>query len=244
MMVTVRWLWANLKRVFISFPVLDLIYSLIAIAAVATIAAMLIGGRNMTPESTQFALSVLHWAVVIGVVLFFLIVVKTWLEYRRRTYEPTLIFQFQKEFDLLEEKNVRADAAKVCMRFLENSEDSSKWKGVPKNEQEKLEPVLDFFEDLGFYLSGDQFSDKVAHHHFFHVIRGWYSNLESYIKYYRKNRNQEAAYENIQTLYERVARIEKKYERPILWLNSNEEKLEFLKEECPDPNPEISEKAG
>jgi len=185
----------------------------------------------MTPES-QFALSVLHWGVVVGVLLFLLIVVKTWLEYRKRTYDPTLIFQFQREFDALEEKDVRIDAANVCITFLKLPEDSRKWKSLPRKEQEKLEPVLDFFEDLGFYLNGDQFSDEVAHHHFFHAIRGWYSNLESYIKYYREDRHQEAAYENIQPLYERVSRIEKKYNKPILWLNTDDEKLEFLKEEC------------
>jgi hypothetical protein len=235
---SIKWLRVGLKRGFTSFPVLELIYALLAITAVATIAAILIGGRNMTPESTQFALSVLHWAVFIGIVLFLLIVVKTWLEYRRRTYDPTLIFQFQKEFDLLEEKCIRADGAKVCISFLERSEDSRQWKTVPRPEQEKLEPVLDFFEDLGFYLNGDQLSDEVAHHHFFHVLRGWYSNLELYIKYYREDRKQEAAYENIEPLYERVARIEKKYQRPILWLNSDKEKLEFLKEECGDSEPE------
>ena len=230
MKATFRWLWSNLGRGFTAFPILELIYSLLVVAAVATIAAILIGGRNMTPESTQFALSILHWSVILGVLLFILIVIKTFLEYRRKTYDPTLIFQFQKEFDALEK--IRAGAAHVCMSFLQFPEDSRQWKLIDKKEQEKLEPVLDFFEDLGFYLEGNQFSDEVTHHHFFHEIRGWYSNLESYIAYYREARHQYAAYENVQPLYERVPRIEKKHKRPILWLHSDNEKLEFLKEEC------------
>ena len=87
--------------------------------------------------------------------------------------------------------------------------------------QEKVEPVLDFFEDLGFYLRGDQFSDEVAHHHFFHSIRGWYSNLESYVEYYRNVRNENAAYENIKPLHERLSRIEKGYDKPKLWLDTD-----------------------
>jgi len=93
-------------------------------------------------------------------------------------------------------------------------------------------------KDLGFYLQGDQFSDEVAHHHFFHSIRGWYSNLESHIEYYRNVRNEKAAYENIQPLYDRVSRIEKGYDKPKLWLDTDQEKREFLNEECDDSEAE------
>ena len=229
-----QWFSAKLTRVFGSFPTIDLIYSLLVVAAVITIAATLIGGRNMTPENNATVLYIFWTAVVIGVFLILVIIIKTWLEYRRKTYDPALIFQFQKEFDLLEEKGSRLQAAKACMAFLNMPKASRNWETLSSKDHEKVERLLDFFEDVGFYLNGDQFSDEVTHHHFFHWIRGWYSNLDSYIDYYRNTRNQQAAYENIHVLYDRVSRIEKKYEKPILWLSTDEEKLEFLKEEYGD----------
>jgi len=41
-------------------------------------------------------------------------------------------------------------------------------------------------EDMGFYLNGDVFSEEMAHHNFFHWIRGWYSVLKSYIEVYQE----------------------------------------------------------
>jgi hypothetical protein len=186
----------------------------------------------MTPEGGQLMWHLLEVAIGIGAVLVLLLVVKTRLEYRRRTYDPTLIFEFQKTFDSLEDE--RCQAARVCMAFLDAPQDSRNWRAVPKKKQEKVEPVLDFLEDLGFYLCGDQLSDEVTHHHFFHWIRGWYSNLESYIEYYRNVRHEAAAYENIKSLHHRVSRIEKLYDKPRLWLQTDQEKREFLNEECDD----------
>src|SRR5208337_690632 len=196
-------LWARLKRGFTSIPTADLLVSILVVVAIITIAVPLIGGQNMTPENSQFIWHVLEAAIAIGFVLLVILVIKTRLEYRRRTYDPTLIFEFQKAFDLLEDTHARCKAAKVCMAFLKAPEDSRNWQAFPRREQEELEPVLDFLEDLGFYLRGDQFSEEVAHHHFFHWIRGWYSNLESYVEYYRDVRNEKAAYENIEPLYKR-----------------------------------------
>jgi uncharacterized integral membrane protein len=221
-------LWAKLRRALTSIPTADLLAAILVVVAIVTIAAILVGGNQNAPLTWI----VLTAAIVTGITLVALLVIKTRLEYRRRTYDPTLTFEFQRMFDSLEE--ARCEAARVSRSFLDIPAQSRKWEAVPKRDREKLEPVLDFLEDLGFYLQGDQFSDEVAHHSFFHWIRGWYSNLESYVEYYRTAKNEMAAYEHIKMLHARVSEIEKRYEKAKLWLTTDQEKLDFLKEECED----------
>jgi len=103
---------------------------------VIAIAVPLIGGLNMTPENNQLAWHILWEAIAIGALLFLLIVIKTWLEYRRRMYDPTLIREFQKEFDSIEEK--RSEAARVCIAFLKRPMESRKWEAISKHEREKV----------------------------------------------------------------------------------------------------------
>jgi uncharacterized integral membrane protein len=219
---------AKLRRALTSIPTADLLAAILVVIAIATIAVTLAEG-NMTHENAPLTWVVLKAAIVTGVILITLLILKTLLEYRRRTYDPTLMFEFQKNFDLLEE--ARSEAADVCKAFIGIPAQSRNWETIPKVEQEKVEAVLDFLEDLGFYLQGDQFSDEVVHHTFYHWIRGWYSNLKSYVQYYRTVQNEMAAYEHIETLYVRISEIEKRYERPKLWLTKDQEKLDFLKEE-------------
>jgi hypothetical protein len=213
---------AKLRRALTSIPTADL---LAAILVVVTIAAILVGGNEHAPRTWIL----LKATVLTGIILVALLVAKTRLEYRRRTYDPTVAFEFQRMFDSLE--GARCEAAKVCKSFLDIPAQLRKWEAVLKQDQEKVEPVLDFLEDLGFYLQGDQFSDEVVHHTFFHWIRGWYSNLESYVEYYRTVKNEKAAYEHIKALHARVWEIEKRYEKAKPWLTTDQEKLDFLKEE-------------
>ena len=221
-------LWAKLRRAFTSIPTADLLAAILVVVAIFTIAATLVAGNRYAPLTWIALLA----AIAIGIILVGLLVIKTGLEYRRRTYDPILTFEFQRMFDSLEE--ARCEAAKVCKSFLDIPPQSRKWEAVPKRDREKVEPVLDFLEDLGFYLQGDQFSDEVVHHTFFHWIRGWYSNLECYVEYYRTVEDEMAAYEHIETLHARVSEIEKGYEKAKLWLTTDQEKLVFLKEECED----------
>lgn len=129
---------------------------------------------------------------------------------------------------------VDGKAAKVCIQYLNfpsQKGEMEKWGEIPVKEREKVEPVLDFFETVGFYLEGGQISDEVVHHHFHHWMRGWYSNLKSYIDYYQKIENEEAAYINVRKLYDRVSLIEGEFPRPTVFLTTREQKLDFLEEE-------------
>jgi len=223
--------FAKMRRALTSIPTADLLAAILVVATIATIAVTLIGERR-APENAPLIWIVFKSVIVIAVILVVLLVIKTRLEYRRRTYNPSLAFEFDKMFNSLED--ARSEAAKVCKSLLAVPGQSRNWEAIPEGDRVKVEPVLDFLEDLGFYLEGDQFSDEVIHHHFFHWIRGWYSNLESYVQYYREVRNQMAAYGHIKVLYARVSEIEKRHEKPQLWLATDQEKLAFLKEECDD----------
>jgi hypothetical protein len=220
---------AKIKRAVTSIPTADLLATLGVIATIVTVAASL-AGTEVKPETTPLIWLILRIAIVVGTVFLVLLIVRTRLEYRRRTFDPTLILQFQATWDGMEQ--VREEAAKACEKYLSFPEESRDWQRIEKTDREMVEPVLDFFEDLGFYLKGDQFSDEVVYHHFYHWIRGWYSNLESYVEYYRHKKKEMAAYTCIQDLYELTSRLERKSPQATVFLKSDAEKRAFLAEEC------------
>jgi|SRR5581483_2414060 len=225
--------WSRFRRWLAAIPSTDFVAAVTAVAAVITIGASIVGG-SVKPETLVY----LYWsllgagiaAILLGLVIYF----KTALEYKRRTYEPTVIIQFQQAFDDLEQKKIRANAAKACDEFLRSGStmehvETERWKTLPQAAKHAVEPVLDFFSDLGFYLYGDHFSDEVVHHHLFYWIRGWYSVLKPFIQHYQST--EPAAYSTIPLLHGRTAEIEKSSGGRSLLLTSLEEKLEFLRSE-------------
>jgi hypothetical protein len=173
--------------------------------------------------------------MAVAIVLFVVLIPKTMLEYRKKTFDYELISKYDEKFESLD--HARQKAAKVCKSYLNleknGSDEVSKWEFIDKHDRSRIEPILDFFEDLGFYLKGDQFSDLVVHHYFYHWIRGYYSVLKSYIDFYRKENGDESAYIHIESLFQRVSvvEIEQKYKYPKLLLDSKEEKIDFIEDE-------------
>jgi hypothetical protein len=224
---------SRIRRWLAAIPSTDFVAALTAVAAVITIGASIVGG-NVRPEVMVY-LSKSVWAAgIAGIILFVVIWFKTALEYKRRTFDPSAITQFQKAFDELEQQEIRAGAAKVCDDFLRSSQtmphvEVDTWGQLPETGRHHVERILDYFTDLGFYLNGDQFSDEVVHHHLFFWIRGWYSVLKPYIEFYQ--RTEPVAYRNIDILYGRVAEIEKQSGGTKLLLETAQEKLEFLSNE-------------
>ena len=221
------------RRWLAAIPSTDFVAAVTAVAAVITIGASIVGG-TVKPETMFY----LRWSVVgasvAAMLLGLVICFKTALEYKRRTYDPSLIIQFQRAFDNLEQKQIRANAAKACDEFLRSGStmdhiEADRWGQLPQTARNAVEPVLDFFTDLGFYLYGDHFSDEVVHHHFFYWIQGWYSVLKPYIEYYQ--RSTPTAYPTIILLHGRTAEIERKSGGQSLLLTSIEEKLAFLQSE-------------
>jgi hypothetical protein len=71
-----------------------------------------------------------------------------------------------------------------------------------------IDEVLDFLEDLGFYLYGDQITPEVAHHHFYHWIRGYYLASRDYIGAWQAK--EPTRWERVAELFENTNTIENK----------------------------------
>src|SRR4029077_8270466 len=104
----------------------------------------------------------------IGFLLFFAFALVGWYEYRKRKYDPTWTLKYQEMFDGMTKE--RAEAART---ILKNKSSLSKVEEM-RDELSLIDPVLDFFEDIGFYMRGDVISPETAHHHFYHWIRGYH----------------------------------------------------------------------
>jgi hypothetical protein len=232
---------ARRRRWLSSLPIGDVIAALAALATVATVGASIVGGNAKDNLMIYFAVSL--------VVAFFclpvfctMVWVKTNTECKRRKFDPTSTAFLQSAFDQLETDGKRNRAAEVCLKFLKmEGEEKDRWNRIPKSEREEVEPVLDFFEDAGYHLNGDVFSDELAHHNFFHWIRGWYSVLKGYIEFYQDERDGEdekTTYCWIESLYQRTAEIEKEgTQKPKLWLTKLKDKQEFLESELSPSSP-------
>lgn len=202
-----------------SIPVADLLMVILIVATILTVPT-LAGGNFL-----------LKFILVVMVIV---LIVKTAVEYRHKKYDFELVFIFDEAFEKLIPQ--RKDAANVCKKYLDlksQKGEIEKWGEIESKEREKVEPVLDFFEDVGFYLHGNQISDEVAHHHYYHWLLGYWSNLESYIQFYHKHdpNGEPSAYVWIEPLFERLSEIEKKLPMPKTFLKSNSDKMDFLDEE-------------
>jgi len=225
---------------FSSIPIGDVIAALAALATVLTIGASMVGGNEHSCLLMAFFWVFLFIGFGCLCFLVRMIVSKTKTECKRRTFDPASIAFLQTAFDQLETTRKRNCAAELCLEFLKmEGEEKDRWKRIPKNKREEVEPVLDFLEDVGYYLNGDVISDELAHHNFFHWIRGWYSVLKNYIELYQEEKEGEdetTTYCWIESLYQRTAEIEKEGTRkPKLWLTKSTDKQEFLESEL-SPN--------
>lgn len=140
------------------------------------------------------------WALIGLGLGFIFIVLQAWLEYRRRTHDPTWILQFQKTFDNMTEE--RKIAALCLTQHKDHLNDLKKY----EKELEDIDDVLDFFEDIGFYMRGDQISPEVAHHHLYHWIRGYWQASEKYVKAWQAK--EPARWNHLEMLFETITEIE------------------------------------
>ncbi len=195
---------------------------------------MAILATEKVPDSISSVLGKCVW-LGLGLIIFLVIVLipKTILEYRRQTYDYDLISKYDEKFEGLDP--VRQKAAKVCKDYLNldksGTDEVNKWEFINKHDRSRVEPVLDFFEDLGFYVKGDRISDLIVHHYFYHWIRGYYSVLKSYIEFYRKESGDKSAYIYIEPLFKRMSVVEEKNEFQKFFLDTKEEKIDFIDDE-------------
>src|SRR5258707_6961524 len=105
------------------------------------------------PATMNNIASQFHWNWFDGVAAcgFLFLLAKTLNSHRDRIYNPSLISKYWEAFEKMEGVK-RGSAASACLDFLRVGD----WEKV--KEPERVEDVLDFFEDLGFNLKHKQLS--------------------------------------------------------------------------------------
>jgi hypothetical protein len=162
------------------------------------------------------------WIIGGGIVGVVLLACQARAEYKHRTYDPTWAFRFDDRFYDVKFKTIRFKAAKI----LKNNQ--GKLRRTEKN-LDDIDEILDFLEDIGFYAQGDQITPEVAHHHFYHWIRGYYLAARDYIEAWQTKAQEPPRWEHIKELFEITSEIEDESEGKTRL--SGEEISEFLDEE-------------
>jgi hypothetical protein len=66
---------------------------------------------------------------------------------------------------------------------------------------------LIFFDELAFYVKGDQITPETAHQSFYYWIEGYYNSAREYIEYYQKE--SPTVWEHVKYLYDITSEVEK-----------------------------------
>jgi hypothetical protein len=143
----------------------------------------------------------IFWGVFLVVGAFFL-GFHWYSEYRKRTYDPVLAVRFTEKFDALKRERCRA------AKLLRESGDKLSDPSFDPPDLSALADVIDFFEELGFFTHGDQLSAEVAHHQFYHWIRGYYSAAVDYIKVEQSKAGEESRWQFVKILFELTSEVE------------------------------------
>jgi hypothetical protein len=159
-----------------------------------------IQGASLAQNQSTDLRWLIPWAILELFVGFAFLSLQTWLEYRRRTHDPTWILKFQEQFNSLD--NQRTKASECLLSNSDHLNDLEKY----EQELSDIDDVLDFLEDIGFYMGGDQISPEVVHHHFYHWIRGYWEASENYVKAWQ--RKEPARWNHLKSLYETVTEVE------------------------------------
>jgi hypothetical protein len=140
------------------------------------------------------------WLIVVGVIIAVLLLTfRARSEYLQRTYDPTWINKFNEQFFDQEMIKSRQLAAKTLMEYSGRLESGDK-------QLRNIDDVLDFFEELGFYVKGDQISPEFAHQSFYYWIEGFCAAAKPYIK--RKQEISATAWDHIDYLYTVTKQVE------------------------------------
>jgi hypothetical protein len=118
--------------------------------------------------------------------------------WQHNIYRPELALAYQDKYDNMAKK--RAEAATVIFNYLQ----TTNWDMVTN--ASKLDPVLDLFEDLGFYSQHGELSDEVIYHHFYTAIRTYCQPTENYILDVQKS--EPASWNHLLPLFHRLTQME------------------------------------
>jgi hypothetical protein len=146
-------------------------------------------------------------------------------KYRQGLFDPTVGLKFQERFDGME--RVFALAA----RSIRDHRTALTQIDALRGELAPIDPVFDFFDDIGFYVSGDQISPEVAHHHFFHWIRGYCEAARPYLDEHRKR--EPARWRHVLPLYGVTQEVERAVEKRLRVPGGRQQDLDaFLEDEA------------
>jgi len=164
---------------------------------------LIIGLGALVYSASQASAGRIFYLLTIMVLaLLVLIICQSYLEYKKRTYDPTLVLRYQDIFDDL------IPARRTAAKAILDKQDNAILDKQDEQDLVNIEEVLDFFEDLGFYLEAEQFTAEVLHHHFYHWIRV-YLDPKVVNAYVDKERNlQPARWDHLELLLTAVAKIE------------------------------------
>ena len=162
---------------------------LIGAPAIIGAVAAWIRGNSEIPE----------WLIIAGIAGVVLLGFQAYSEYQHRTCDPTWALKFDDRFYDNEFKEARYKAATILKDHW------GKLRSTDKS-LEDIDDVLDFLEDLRFYVHGDQISPEVAHHHFYHWIRGYYLASRDYIEAWQEQ--EAASWQHLKELYETTRELD------------------------------------
>lgn len=142
-----------------------------------------------------------HWFVFGLAVSAVLLILQHYFEFQRRTYDPTWIFRFVDTFDTDDFIELRGRAATVLKANQGRLRESNK-------QFFDIDPVLDFFDSIGFYQHGGQISPEVVHQEFEFWIRGYYQASREYMEV--RQSDEATLWEHVAELFDTVEHIEAK----------------------------------
>ena len=166
------------------------------------------------------------WAIVTAITGLYIFLTYLWNRYREATFSPEWPLRFQDRFDRLAENRTRSRAASVCSHFISHKE----WP-TDKSVIGDVEEVLDFFEDLGFYMENWLLSPETLHHHFYHWARIYIQSAGNYIVL--RQSLEPTCWRHCRYLLDKLSRVEARLSRRRLshLRLTNEKLLEYLSEE-------------
>jgi hypothetical protein len=167
------------------------------------------------------------WLIVGGVITAaILMAFRARSKYLQRTYDPKWINKFNEQF-LDQESMIKSRrlAAKTLMEYEGRLDSGDK-------QLDSIDDVLDFFEELGFYVKGDQVSPEFAHQSLFNWIEGYYTAAESYIRY--EQTITPTSWDHIEYLYVVTKQVEEEISKKKVDKLNSAELMTFLDNECED----------
>ena len=132
-------------------------------------------------------------------ILIVLLIFQMNAEYRRRTFDPKLMLEFDRSFDSQTMRSKRSRAA----RALKENQGIRSWQDFKSPE---TDDVLDFFEGIGYFMQGDEITPEVAHNAFFYWIYGYYYASRKYLKAAREK--EPSQWESIDYLFRMTRQID------------------------------------